>query len=74
MAAVKSLEEENIKVKFHKLDIDDPKSIAEIAKFVEKKYGGIDILVNNAGIAFKNNATDPIGHQAKVTVTTNYFR
>ena len=74
MAAVKSLEQENITVKFHQLDIDDPGSNAAIAAFMKAEYGGIDILVNNAGIAFKNAATEPIGHQAKVTVATNYFR
>ena len=74
MEAVKKLEQENIHVKFHQLDIDDPKSNAAIAKFMKENYGGIDILVNNAGIAFKRDATEPIDHQAKVTITTNYFR
>ena len=74
MAAVKALEEENIKVKFHQLDIDDPKSNAALAAFIKEKYGGIDILVNNAGIAFNNDATEPVGVQAKVTIATNYFR
>jgi NAD(P)-dependent dehydrogenase (short-subunit alcohol dehydrogenase family) len=74
MAAVRLLEQENITVRFHQLDIDDPKSNAAIAVFMKEEYGGIDILVNNAGIAFKNNATEAIGHQAKVTVATNYFR
>ena len=74
MDAVKTLEQENIKVKFHQLDIDNPESNAAIAKFMKENYGGIDILVNNAGIAFKNDATDPVGHQAKVTISTNYFR
>ena len=74
MAAVKALEEENIKVKFHQLDIDDPKSNAALSAFIKESYGGIDILVNNAGIAFNNDATEPVGFQAKVTIATNYFR
>ena len=74
MAAVKLLEQENIIVKFHQLDIDDPKSNAAIAAFMKEEYGGIDILVNNAGIAFKNDATESIYHQAKETIATNYFR
>ena len=74
MAAVKALEKENITVKFHQLDIDNPESNAGIAAFMKEKYGGIDILVNNAAIAFKSAATEPFGHQAKVTVATNYFR
>ena len=48
MEAVKTLEQENIHVKFHQLDIDDPKSNAAIATFMKENYGGIDVLVNNA--------------------------
>ena len=73
MKAVKDLEAEGIKVHFHLLDIDDPKSNENLAAFIKEKYGGLDILVNNAGIAFKHAATEPIGVQAKVTVSTNYF-
>jgi carbonyl reductase 1 len=35
MAAVKSLEKENITVKFHQLDIDNPESNAGIAAFMK---------------------------------------
>jgi len=73
MAAIKALEKENVQVKFHQLDIDNPESNAKIAAFIKDKYGGIDILVNNAAIAFKNAATEPFGLQAKVTIATNYF-
>merc|ERR1712029_819343 len=45
----------------------------KLRDFLKEKYGGIDVLVNNAGIAFKNDATDPFGHQAKVTLETNYW-
>lgn len=55
------------------MDIDSPESNAKLAAFLKEKYGGIDILVNNAGIAFKNDATEPFGVQAKQTVGTNYF-
>jgi carbonyl reductase 1 len=33
----------------------------------------LDTLINNAGFAFKTNATEPTGVQAKVTVGVNYF-
>jgi carbonyl reductase 1 len=72
-AAVKELEAENLKVKFHQLDIDDEASIKTLADFVKDKYTGLDLLVNNAAIAFKQAATDPFALQAKVTVATNYF-
>lgn len=73
MNAVKALEAEGVKVHFHQLDIDDPKSNEKLAAFIKEKYGGIDVLVNNAAIAFKQAATDPFSVQAKVTVATNYF-
>ena len=41
--------------------------------FMKEKYGGIDVLVNNAAIAFKGNATEPMGLQAEVTCKTNYW-
>merc|ERR1711935_922900 len=50
MTAVKTLEKENIHVKFHQLDIDNPESNAKIAAFMKDNYGGIDILINNAAI------------------------
>ena len=71
MKAVKDLEQEGLTVKFHLLDIDDPKSVAALATFVKEKYGGIDVLVNNAGTMAA--PTEPFGVQAKVNVTTNYF-
>ncbi len=37
------------------------------------RYGGIDILINNAGFAFNQDATEPFGQQAEVTVNINYF-
>ncbi len=53
-------------VHFHQLDIDDEASIDKLRDFVKEKYGGIDILINNAAIAFKRDATESFGVQAKV--------
>jgi len=71
--AVHLLQQEGLNPKFHQLDIGDEESIKALRDFMKEKYGGIDILVNNAAIAFSNAATEPFGHQATVTVTTNYF-
>ena len=73
MNAVKELEKDGLTVKFHLLDINDPKSVGALAAFIKEKYGGIDVLVNNAAIAFKQAATEPFALQAKVTIATNYF-
>ena len=71
--AVKKLADEGTKVFFHQLDIDSEESIKKLANFLKEKYGGLDILVNNAGIAFNCDATETFGHQAEVTLRTNYF-
>lgn len=72
-SAVKCLSERGVAVSYHQLDIDDETSVIKLAADIKQQYGGIDILINNAGIAFKNAATEPFSHQAKVTVGTNYF-
>jgi len=72
-AAVDSLEKEGLAPKFHVLDIGDETTVEKLRDHIVEKYGGLDILVNNAGIAFKMNATEPIGEQAKVTLGTNYW-
>ncbi len=61
--AVKELKKEGLDVKFHQLDIDDRDSILKLRDFLKENYGGLDILINNAGIAFKNDATESVGHQ-----------
>ncbi|KAK7394811.1 hypothetical protein VNO78_15350 [Psophocarpus tetragonolobus] len=35
---------------FHKLDVDDPASVAALADFIKTQFGKLDILVNNAGV------------------------
>merc|ERR1711872_285753 len=71
--AVETLKKEGLNPKFHILDIGNEETVIKLRDFLKEKYGGIDVLVNNAGIAFKNDATDPFGHQAKVTLETNYW-
>lgn len=71
--AVRILQDEGLHPLFHQLDILDTKSIQNLRDYFLEKYGGIDVLVNNAGIAFKVSSTEPVSHQAKVTVRTNYW-
>jgi len=71
--AVKQLEAEGLKPKFHQLDLNDSGSIEKLKTFLQTSYGGLDILVNNAGMAFKNSATEPFPEQAEVTVNTNFW-
>jgi len=73
MEAVAVLNKEGLQPKFHVLDIGNEESVVKLKDFLKEKYGGIDVLVNNAGIAFKHNATEPFGVQARVTLDTNYW-
>ena len=61
--AVKLLEAEGLKPKFHQLDIDNKESIEKLRADMQQQYGGIDVLVNNAGIAFKNADDTPFATQ-----------
>ncbi|CAE1169938.1 CBR1 [Acanthosepion pharaonis] len=71
-AAIAELKKEGHEAKFYPLDITDPESVANLAKYLKKEYGGLDILVNNAGIAYKNASTAPFTEQASVTVKCNF--
>nr|CAB3228067.1 carbonyl reductase [NADPH] 1-like [Phallusia mammillata] len=71
--AVKKLEAEGLKVKFHQLDINDEESIKQLGTDIQASHGGIDVLVNNAGMAYKGADTTPFATQAKVTLQTNFF-
>ena len=72
-SAVNELKKLGLNPLFHTLDIDNNESIMTFRDYIKKNEGGIDVLVNNAGMAFKHNATEPAGIQAKHTVGTNYF-
>ena len=71
--AVKQLESEGLKLKYHQLDIDDMESITRLKNDIVSVYGGIDVLINNAGIAFKTVDKTPFSVQATVIMKTNYF-
>ena len=71
--AVETLKKEGLDPKLHVLDISNEQTVETLRDFMKEKYGGIDVLVNNAGIAFKHDATEPFGHQARVTLATNYW-
>lgn len=74
LEAVKKLtDEEGLSVHFHQLDITDKASIEKLRDFCQEKYGGLDILVNNAAMAFRRGSSEPMIHQAEVTLKTNYW-
>ena len=70
--AVKKLESEGLKPKFHQLDIDSSESIQRFKDYLSSTYGGLDVLINNAAIAYKVASTAPFIEQATNTVRVNF--
>lgn len=48
--AVAGLRDSGLDVRYHPLDVTDPRSIHGLAGFVEAGFGRLDVLVNNAGV------------------------
>eukprot|EP00956_Cyclotella_meneghiniana_P010356 scaffold14330_cov80-Cyclotella_meneghiniana.AAC.3 len=61
------------------LDLTNPHSISNAAKYIENEHGVVDVLVNNAAICFNDPTLygkveyTPFEKQARITVQTNYF-
>src|SRR5262245_13905207 len=55
--AAETLQNQNLRVVFHPLDVTQPESIQKIAHFIESEFGRLDVLVNNAGILVGSRAT-----------------
>lgn len=71
--AIRCLQAEGLRPQFHLLDIACMQSICQLKAHLLERYGGLDVLVNNAGFAFKFDAMEPVGEQAKETIRVNYF-
>ena len=56
-------------LKYSKLDITQPSSIANLAALIKEEHGGLDVLINNAGINLDDDYTSK--NVAK-TLNTNY--
>ena len=70
--AMRKLEGEGLKPKFHQLDIDSAESIENLIKHITETYGGLDVLINNAAMAYKMTSTAPFIEQATNTIRTNF--
>ena len=49
-AAVATLRNAGLEVRYQPLDVTDPQSIHRLANYVEAEFGRLDVLVNNAGV------------------------
>ncbi len=73
--AAQKLREEDLDVKFVKVDVTDETTHDTTAKFIEETFGKLDILVNNAGIAqdYLTPASAGTLEQWRTTFETNVF-
>ena len=76
-AAVESLRQEGLDVRFLKLDVTNKRDYAAATAFLEKNFGKLDILINNAGISADGLAGTSVsattGQSLRDTFETNFF-
>jgi len=53
---------------YHQFDVNNEKSLEDLASWFQKTFGKLDVLINNAGIA--SGSTD---EEKKKIIQTNYF-
>jgi NAD(P)-dependent dehydrogenase (short-subunit alcohol dehydrogenase family) len=75
LEAAETLKKEGLDVQFIQLDVNDPASQDNAAKFIADKFGKLDILINNAGVArdFQVPASKGSIEQWRETFETNVF-
>lgn len=76
--AVEHLQAEGLQVIHHLLDITNPASVEQLAKFMREKFGRLDALVNNAGVLLDYRDSDGSLFDAKIdtlreTMETNVY-
>jgi NAD(P)-dependent dehydrogenase (short-subunit alcohol dehydrogenase family) len=73
--AAESLKKEGLDVQFLPVDVSDPASQDNAAKFIADKFGKLDILINNAGVLRDNGipASKGTAEQWRETFETNLF-
>ena len=74
-AAYQLNEKEGLDVMFYHLDVSNQKSICNIAKEIDQRFGRLDVLVNNAAILYDTwqNAVDADLRVVNDALTTNVF-
>jgi NAD(P)-dependent dehydrogenase (short-subunit alcohol dehydrogenase family) len=71
--AVKKLAAQNLSARFHRLNVTDAASVADLRDFLERTFGRLDVLINNAGIITDEEASglDVKLETVRVTLETN---
>ena len=65
------LKKKGLEVDYSTLDVTDEKSIENVVKEIDKKYGRCDVLVNNAGALFSKREVTSEGFER--TLAVNYL-
>jgi NAD(P)-dependent dehydrogenase (short-subunit alcohol dehydrogenase family) len=74
--AFAALQKEGLDVLFHELDVTEKKSVAAIAKYLEREHDRVDVLVNNAGIllgSYDTSVEDEKEALFRDTMETNFY-
>ncbi len=66
-ALVEQIEKTGVKALAHPVDVTRPDQIAELAKAVDEKFGGLDVLCNNAGASPGPNSIENLDEKAWMT-------
>lgn len=75
-AAAKALQEEQLRVEFHRLDVTSCRSVRACVSAVVERLGRIDVLVNNAGVLIDPRASRFLDSKLDTyrdTLETNLF-
>uniref|UniRef100_UPI00193ADE4B carbonyl reductase [NADPH] 1-like n=1 Tax=Styela clava TaxID=7725 RepID=UPI00193ADE4B len=71
--AVKLLNSEGLKPKFHQLDVTNNASVTKLKEYLIQNYGGVDVFIHNAGIMYGSSDNVSFAEGAKNTIQTNYL-
>lgn len=68
-AAIAQLEKKGLSPSFHQLDVTDEKSLADFARFIEDRHGGVDVFISNAAARISRDI--PQAQQVAEFINTN---
>jgi NAD(P)-dependent dehydrogenase (short-subunit alcohol dehydrogenase family) len=74
--AIAALQKEGLDVTYHELDVTEKKSVAGLAKYLEREHDRVDVLVNNAGIMLGSYDTSVLDEKEALfreTLETNFY-
>jgi len=67
LRAVKTLQEHNLNVIFHPVDVTNDRSVRTLGTYMARTHGGCDILVNNAGISLRGSGRSVLTTPSRIS-------